>query len=484
LTSSNDGLGDWRIRELNGDPSRRLLIRGGAVLTMDGELGDFAPGDVLVEGRRIVAVGADLGDAAVDGQAIVLDARDKVVIPGMHDTHRHCWQNQLRRLIPDCDDNLAYLQVTHHWLGLHYRPHDIYVGNLISALGAIDSGVTCVVDLFHNARSSAHSDAAVRAFREAGIRGVHAQCAPFAGAWDEQWPDDLVRMREEHFAASDDLLSLRLGLIGSADFAPAHIALTADRIRLARDLGIGVSTDGVLGPSCSREIESLGRAGLLGPDLTLIHCLDLSDDAWRHMADAGVTVSLPVTSDAQIGISESIPAIQRALDSGIRPSLSVDVEVCLTSDLFTQMRTVLNIQRMLAFNRRYRGEPLVQGIRVRDVLEFATIGGADASGLAHKVGTLTPGKEADVVLIGAHEMNTMPLNNAYGTVVTAADTRNVDAVLIAGEIRKWRGALTDFSAAQVLDLVVASRDHVLEAAGFDLDVLEQRVGFAAAAGDG
>ena len=159
----------------------RVLLRGATVLTMDGKVGDFPSGDLLVEGSLIAAVGADLSDAARDGAALVIDARGLILIPGFQDTHRHCWQNQLRRLIPDCDDNSAYLAVTHEWVGFHYRPHDIYVGNLIAALGCIDAGITCVLDFFHNPRTPAHSDAAIRALKETGIRGVHASCGVLAG---------------------------------------------------------------------------------------------------------------------------------------------------------------------------------------------------------------------------------------------------------------------------------------------------------------
>ncbi len=456
----------------------RVLLRGATILTLDAAVGSFPSGDLLIEGPRIAAVGANLRGAARDGAALEIDATGLILIPGFQDTHRHCWQNQLRRLIPDCDDNSAYLAVTHEWVGFHYRPHDIYVGNLIAALGCIDAGITCVLDFFHNPRTPQHSDAAIRALREVGIRGVHASCGVLAGQWDHNWPADLTRLRDTYFSSADQLLSMRLGVI-AADFAGPAITLNGDKVRLARELGIPLISDGVVGKHSADKIVRLAEEGLLGPDVTFIHCLDLSDDAWRLIADNGVNVSIPTTSDAQIGIWESVPAIQRALDFGIRPSLSVDVEVVLSSDMFTQMRTLMNIQRMLAFQRRYHGDQeFPDPLTVKDTLELATIQGARVNGVSDRVGTLTPGKRADIVGINALDWNTMPLNNAYGTVVTGADTRNVELVLIDGAVKKWKQKLVGFELQTVRRMVEESRDYVLEKSGFERNLLEQRHGLS------
>ena len=232
----------------------------------------------------------------------------------------------------------------------------------------------------------------------------------------------------------------------------------------------------------SARVEQLGKARLLGPDILLIHCLDLSAEAWRMIADSGVKISLPVTSDASIGIWDSVPAIQPALDAGVRPSLSVDVEVALSPDMFTQMRALFNIQRMAVFQQRYRGDGITypDPITTREVLEFATLRGAEAVGLERRTGSLTPGKEADIVSIDAMDWNTFPLNNAYGTVVVAAETRNVDAVFVAGDVRKWNGALLSHQLADVRRIVEDSRDHILEIGGFELDVVHQKYGLMAA----
>jgi len=227
-------------------PGSRTLLSGATILTMDPSIEDLARGDLLIEGNKIASIGPNLSAAARDGGALVVDVSGMILIPGLQDTHRHCWQNQLRRLIPDCDDNSAYLAVTHEWVGFHYRPHDIYVGNLISALGCIDAGITCCLDFFHNPRTSAHSDAAIAAFRDVGIRGVHASCGVLAGDWDHNWPGDLERLQRTHFSTTDQLQSLRVGVI-AADFAGQDITLNASKVQLARQMGIPLISDGVVG---------------------------------------------------------------------------------------------------------------------------------------------------------------------------------------------------------------------------------------------
>lgn len=453
------------------DRERRVLLRGAAVISMDPAIGDLACGDVLIVGSKIEAVGADLADAARNEDTVVLDLAGTIVIPGLQDTHRHAWQSGLRRILPDVPLR-GYFAELHARIGPHFRPEDLYVGNMISALGALDSGVTTVLDFSHNSRTTAHSDAAIQAWFDSGARSIHASSPPMSGAWDEQWPADLRRMRDQWFSSDDQLMTLRLGTMGlCTPDVEGPVALSAERLRQARELDIEVSIDGVFGPGAAAQVEELGEQGLLGPDITYIHCQNLSDRAYELIRDTGGSVALTPTSDAQLGIDSSITPVQKVLDMGIRPALSVDVECCLTTDMFTQMQVVLNIQRMLAYNAQYRGEEDAPApIPVRDVLEFATIQGARANGLGEKCGSITPGKEADLVVISADQINTMPLNNAVGTVVLGADTRNVETVLVAGTVRKWDGALVGVDVQSVRARVEESRDHVLSKSGFALDV--------------
>ena len=472
---ANDPVLD-QIQRTAGDATRRILLRGGTVLTMDASLGDFVSGDVLVAGSTIVDVGADLTSAASDGRAVVVDLQGAIVMPGMQDTHRHSWQGQFRRLLPDADV-VEYVQVMHKLLAPLYRPEDMYAGNLLSALGAIDCGITSIMDFSHNSRTPQHSDAAIDAWVDAGIRAMYAPCAPLFGDWDRQWPEDVTRLREQRFGSDDQLVSLRLGVLSQAvgqtiPQSDERAQLSEEALVLARRLGLGVSVDGVGGPVASEQLERFGAAGLLGDDTTYIHCRDLTDRAWKEIVDSGGSVSLAPASAAQFGQPNSVTPIQKVLDLGLRPSLSLDVECCLTTDMFSQMRYLLHNQRTGAANGPALGRAEAPAaITVREILEFATVHGARANGLLATCGTLTPGKDADLVIIRADTINSLPLNNAVGTVVLGTDTRNVDGVLVAGQVRKWRGELVGADLPRVRRLVTESRDHLLSTGGYDLDVL-------------
>jgi cytosine/adenosine deaminase-related metal-dependent hydrolase len=437
-----------------------MLFTGGAVVTMDPALGDLARGDVLVSGEHIVAVGPDLHDHPQARGAEIVDTTGRIVSPGFVDTHRHAWQAQLRRSIPDVTDLGAYVMSTLARIAPAYQPHDIYLGTRLAALSALDAGITTMLDFSHNSRSAAHSDAAIQALVDTGIRGVHASMAPHFGDWDKQWPRDLGRL---HAAHSSGLVTIRLATLATDEIAGPLLAYGPQLAAVAGDLGIGVSVDAVFGTSSSAAILRWVRDGLLGPHVTLIHSTGLTADAWRVIGDTGTTISLAPTSDAQIGLETAVPAVDEALAVGVRPGLSIDVEVALASDMFTQMRALHAIQRMRAANAAYGTDTTPNRITTRDVLDFATLQGARTNGLEAVTGSLTPGKQADLLVINATDINTMPLNDAVGTLVLGADPRNIETVLVAGVARKLGGRLVGVNVAQLHEQVVASRDAILSA---------------------
>jgi cytosine/adenosine deaminase-related metal-dependent hydrolase len=450
---------------------RRVLLRGATVVTLDPDIGDFSAGDVLIADGRIEAVGPDLG-AATD--AVTIELRGMIVMPGLVEAHRHCWQNQFRRLIADAT-LFDYAATTHAGMAQSYEPEDIYAGCIASALAMLDGGVTSVLDFCHNSRTGAHSDAAFRAYRDAGMRAVHIHAPPSVGEWDHQWPADIERLDAAYCQGPGSLTSVRLGVDVTMTGRPS----LAELVHFARERGFGVTMDAIIGTVASAEIEDLAAADALGPDVTLIHCTDLTDEAWRLIASSGTRVTLATTSDQQIGIGSGRPPIQTVLDLGLRPSLSADVEIALAGDMFTQMRATLATQRMQVSTRVYLGESGTPGfISNRDVLEFATIEGARAIGLADRIGTLTPGKDADLIAIRAEDVNNLPLNNAVGTIVQGTDSRNIDVVMVAGEVRKWRGQLVGADIASVRRLVHASRDRIAGLVGFDLDPIHPKGGQA------
>src|SRR5215831_99564 len=210
----------WR-QEIS--PNQRIVLRGGTIVSMDPKVGNLAKGDILIQGKKIAAIAPEV---KAPPQSQIIDATNTIVIPGLVDAHRHSWEGQLRRIIPNGAIS-AYMATTHQGFARYYRPHDMYVGNLITALGCIDAGITCIIDNSHNSRSAAHSDAAVQALFDSGIRAVHASGAPQAGDWDKQWPQDLARLQKQFFASDDQLVTLRM-----------FSALSRENFAFARRLGL------------------------------------------------------------------------------------------------------------------------------------------------------------------------------------------------------------------------------------------------------
>ena len=437
-------------------PSGKTLIRGGTVLSMDPALGDLPSGDVLIEGEKILAVGPDLSNGEVE----VIDAEGMIVMPGFVDSHRHIWEGLLRNIGTDVplEGRTSYISFVLHKLAPAFRPEDAYVGNLVSALGAIDAGITTLLDWSHIQGSPAHTDAVIQALNDSGLRAVFAYGFPWWGKWEERQPSWFVRAATEHFSTKDQKLTLALAAPGP-EFTDFEV--TRDHWKLARETDARITTHvGVGSYGQDGKVQEFGEGGLLGPDTTYIHCTTLNDTEIQMIVDTGGTVSL--ASPVEMMMGHGMPPIQKFLDRGLRPSLSVDVETNVPGDMFNQMRSVLGLQRAIA---SAEGKTPVAA---REVLEYATVEGARANGLDAKVGTLTPGKQADLIMLRTDRMNVTPLNDPATAVVTGMDTGNVDTVLIAGRVMKRHGRLLHVDWPAVRRMAAESRDYVVAKSGFKL----------------
>ena len=437
-------------------PTGRKLIQGGTVLSLDPHAGDLTICDVLIEGDRIVKVGPNLAN----GEAEVIDATGMIVMPGFVDSHRHIWEGLLRNIGTDVplEGRTSYISFVLHKLAPAFRPEDAYIGNLVSALGAIDAGITTLLDWSHIQGSPAHTDAVIQALNDSGLRAVFAYGFPWWGKWEERQPSWFVRAATEHFSTKDQKLTLALAAPGP-EFTDFEVS--RDHWKLARETGARITTHvGVGTYGQDAKVQEMGTAGLLGPDTTYIHCTTLNDTEIQMIVDSGGTVSL--ASPVEMMMGHGMPPIQKFLDRGLRPSLSVDVETNVPADMFNQMRSVLTLQRGLA---KAEGK---SAISPREVLAYATIEGARANGLDSKVGTLTPGKQADLIMLRTDRLNVTPLNDPTTAVVVGMDTGNVDTVIIAGRVMKRGGRLLHVDWGAVKRLTDASRDFVIEKSGFKL----------------
>ncbi len=456
--------------EHSGRRGRRLLIRGGAVMSMDPAVGDFTVGDVLIEGSKILAVGPNLSA----GGASVIDARGRIVMPGFVDTHHHLFETAVRSTLPDAllfdglDAGTTYNYFQKMLLGFApvYRPEDVYISTLYGSLSQLDCGVTTVFDISQIHHSPAHSDATIAALRDSERRAVFGYFESAGGVAGNQYPQDARRIKAQYFSSNDQLTTM---FMGGEIYLPGYEAAWA----LGRELGIPVAAHIVGTFGMRPTFDALAQAGAFTADNLFVHMTGMSDMAWQKVRDAGAAVSLAVP--IEMNMRHGTPPIQKALDLGIEPSLSSDVECTLTADFFTQMRAAMALQRMFV-NGRALGEngppetnlpPLA---KTRDALRWATVNGARDLKLGGKTGSLTPGKEADIIILDAEAINVAPLNHVPGAVVTLMERSNVETVLVAGKVRKWKGRMQNVNLDKLRRDIEASRDYVMAQAGIPQDL--------------
>lgn len=438
--------------------TNRTLLRGGWVVTMAPGSAPFR-GDVLIEDDAIAAVGALDGVVA---DAEVVDASDRIVLPGLVDTHRHLWQSALRGIAVDWTLGQYFARMRGR-LGALFAPEDTYAATLLGAVEALDAGITTVVDWSHNINGPEHADAAWQALLDAGGRAVFAYGVSNAQALGDRSPhtDDVRRLREG--VGSDDTARVTLGMaVRGPEFSTPQLA-EADW-GLARALGLPVTVHvggGLRGTG--RHVADLARRGLLGPDTTYVHCTMLADDELDAIAAAGGRASVSPEVEANMG--HGYPATMRLRARGIPTGLSADVCTSVGGDLFGGMRVALALARGAAHaSALAAGEDLAEvPLPADDVLAMATIEGARAVGLDGRTGSLEPGKQADVLLLRTDTPSLAPVSDPVGAVVLAAGVREVDGVLVAGRWVKRDGRFVHRDLSAVLDRATRSRDRLLDA---------------------
>ncbi len=454
----------------------RVLIRNGWVITLDDALGDLAGGDVLIEEDRIVAVGRHL--AAAD--ATVLDATGLIVMPGLINAHIHTWETGLRGIGADWVGARDYFGNVHGNLAQRYEAQDNYVANLLGALSQINGGTTTIFDWCHNLRTPDMTDAALDGLEESGIRAVfgHGTAKPIGRTEPRpffevpQPRSEIHRLRTGRLASNDRLVTLALAILGP-DWGTYEVAETD--IRLAREYGVinSAHTFGRPGKRMAPDgMYRLQKAGLLGPDHNVVHGNCFDDDELRMIVEAGCSISATVM--AEMLNCERPALLGRVEKLGGLPSLGTDVDPYFAASMLAETRRAFLHQReldnrALAEQRRYPAQQ--HATTTRSALRWATLGGARALGLEHRIGSLTPGKQADIVLIRATDLNifpSVPLGDPVQAVVMNAESGNVDTVVIAGRIVKRAGQLT-FPGERIdklRDDLLASRERVMRAGGF------------------
>ncbi len=439
-------------------PGSPVVFRGGTVLTMDDRRTVLTGADVLVVGKRVEAVGPSL--AVPEGTAEI-DATGGIVMPGMIDTHRHMWQTAMRGYGADwtLTQYFVWYYLEH---GGHFRPEDVYAGNLLSAIEALDAGVTTTVDWSHGLQTVQHADAAVDALEEVPGRFVLAygniQAAPWEWSAAPEFRDFVARRFR-----GDDMLGFQMAFDVTGD--PAFPEKAA--FEVARELGATVTTHaGVWGATDDNGIRLMHDHGFMTPGTVYVHAATLDADSYHRIAATGGSVSVSTESEQSCG--QGYPPTWALRAHGIPVSLSMDTSVWWSGDLFSAMRATLGADRAREHLEAHAvGETVTHAhLRAEQVVEWATRGGARALGLDGTVGSLEAGRKADVVLIrNDHSPVMFPLLNPYGHVAFQAQRADVHTVVVDGRVVKYDHRLVGVDLVKARRTVEATVGHLRDRLG-------------------
>ena len=495
---------------LVGDGSkRRILLRGGVVLTLDATIGDFEKADVLIDGKRIAQIAPTI--SAPDAE--VVDCSGTIVMPGFVTSHHHQYETLQRSIIADgllfgTWPQETYTSVVQNiwtagrvadpqnpgkviWdLGrVPYDPEDCYISELVACLSEISQGITTGTDTSQSSHTPEHTDAMIKGLMDSGRRMVYAysggtdrsaQGIPFEfpGAMNDS-AKGIGRIAKKYFASKDQLVTLGFagGPVAAFDGAPYT------GWQLGRAFGASMHNHVVGNPMTIVNAAADAKNGKDWSDVTFIHATRWQDTpraqvgsgsssypagsrskAWEISRDRGAHISIAPLIEMQM--RHGMPPFQEALNYGILPSLSPDVDTNMTTDPFSLMRSAFCLQRTLANDLSVPesnpgGLPIPQLVTSRQVIEMATIAGAASNRLLDKVGTLSPGKEADIVVLEARHISTWPMHNVPGTIVTMMNTSHVRDVVIAGKVVYWKRQLVGWDVDKLLGQIEQSRDRVL-----------------------
>jgi len=443
----------------------KLLIKGATVITMDARAPDLPTGDILVEDGYIAALGNDL--AAPDG-AELIDASGMIAAPGLINAHLHTWQTALRGVAADWTMP-QYLRAMHAGLATLFKPADIYLGNLMGALNQINCGTTTLIDWCHNNPTPDHTDAAIDGLMESGIRAVflHGSPKPDPKPGQKHFSEvpmpraEVERVRKDRLADNDGLVTLGLAILG-----PAYSVyqVTKQDMQLARELDLVPSMHVGGGRMVTPDgFERLAADGLIGAPMNVVHGNNLSDAQLDMLTGVGVGFTVTVEVELQMGFGESLTG--RLCQRGSPLSIGTDVEPAVKSDMFACMRSTLQAQRHADNCRTLRSTgqvPATCTIGCRQALEWATINGAKMARLEQRVGSLAPGKQADLILLRKDDLNLSPLHDPIASLVMHAGPENVDTVLIAGRVMKRNGRLVYADLARKCAALASSGERLTQ----------------------
>ncbi|MDT0328549.1 amidohydrolase family protein [Nocardiopsis lambiniae] len=428
----------------------RTLITGATVITMTPDRPEAEPADVLIEGDTVLEVGPDLPR----GEAEIVDLTGRVVCPGFVNAHLHTWQTALRGTGPDWT-LLGYLAHMHGGVTGRYRPEDVHAATRAGALAQLDRGTTTIADWAHHCSTPEDAITAVDALADSGIRAAFLHGTPYRDP-DVPHPVEVIDRLIAH-TSGNGLITIGMAAQGPQYSSPA-VAVTD--FGAARDRDIVVSFH-QSGGDLADGWTALRSEGLFGPRVNIAHGVELSDGWLEYLLSRGVTFTS--TPENELGQGHGTPIVPRLLDAGGLPSLGTDTDAVTGGDVRDAARLALALRRGVEHERNRRsGEPMAleTSVRSRRALEWITTGGATALGLADRVGRISAGMRADLVVVDPRGLCAGPMPDPVGAVLNA-DRADVEAVMVGGAWRKRDHALVDVDVEDVMSRLARSARHLL-----------------------
>lgn len=421
-----------------------VVLAGGYILSLDPGIGDLAQGDILVRDGAIAEIAPRIEAPGVAR----IDLGGRLVLPGLVDTHTHLWTSSMKGWFQNTPQT-AYFAVKAHF-GRHFTPEDVRLGTYYGAVETLASGVTTTVDFFHNNRGAEFFDANRQALLESGLRA-----RLLYGAHDDMPADETVDLdRLETLAAGwrDGRVTLGFGWRGPGTGSPQQLATGRTELAAVRALGLPIAVH-----ASGKTVAPLAASGLVGPDVQIIHATGASPEELRTFEEAGASLALTPVTEQRVGYG--VIAL-RDFEPMRRIGLGIDGPgLAGQADLFANMR-------LLALNGAgASGEETA--LSPRQILELATRDAARAIGMDDLIGTLTPGKRADIIAIDLRALGIGPLpdGDPAALVVYSTQPAQVDFVMVDGEIRKRDGRLQEVDVPRLLDDVARSIRAVAARAG-------------------
>ena len=421
-------------------------------MTMDPQLGEIPSGSVHVKDGVIAAV-AERIDAP---GAETIDASGMIVLPGLVDTHWHMWHTLFRSFAGDTPATGFFPTITRFAGAM--TAADMYQSTRLAAAEAVAAGITTVHDWCHNIRSREHAEADLRALQDVGIRARWS----FGQAIDQPLDtpirlDDLRDMsgnwRDYSNGGLIDLGMAWRGLFRHGS-VPPEIAQT--EFATARQLGLPVTVHiGTIAKETVGDIEAHARAGFLGPDVNVVHATGATDEDVDTIKRAGATVSVLAFSEMLAGWGQ--PSLRQFREAGVPVALGIDSTVLIGgANAFNVLKLALALMNVEAANE-FAMSP-------RQALQLGTLDAANLLGIGDRVGSLRPGKRADIIAVSTNALNIGVFTDPARMLIECATPENVDTVMIDGRILKRGGRLTIIDVPAVVGGARASLAGVRERA--------------------